>query len=330
MSLPNVNRILYQRNPELDAPLLKGEEHPDNVSVAAFKKKYHIDLESTIPGGANVYYGVVQAQVDAWERTRRARALQPHHYLVIEDVLQHLVAASPLPSAVINFSLLPLEPDQPYGFVEKSPELLAAVAAELRTYQLQAVEHGKRLRIVIRYASEMNGARIQDKNPQPWGYINGFDDQEQQEKFRRTFVSTREIFREHAPTVEFAFSPFIRSDLKPELYDVLPKYWPGDDQVDVIGCTWYIGTEADQELAFQVMQRYCADYARKGKPFGVDEMGGIWHGGDPKREPDRMLAAMFRFLAELGNAGAFFLYASVFLEHKWQHARLKFLRTASG
>src|SRR5262249_4484861 len=129
--------------------------------------------------------------------------------------------------------VLGVEPPQqsdPFGFVAESESLVATLAQELGAFQAAAREAGKRLNIVIRYASEMNdvslssGVRANLYAGQP-------------EEYKTSFRSVREIFRSQAPEIQFAFSPAIRRDLQEP---VLSSYWPGDDFVDVISCTWYI------------------------------------------------------------------------------------------
>ena len=93
----------------------------------------------------------------------------------------------------------------------------------------------------------------------------------QPDAFRARFAAVRAIVREESPDLAFAFSPAIRSDRKRE--DVA-AYWSGDEYVDILSCTWYIGDDVQFDEAAAFFQTYFREAARMGKPLGIDEFGG--------------------------------------------------------
>jgi hypothetical protein len=170
----------------------------------------------------------------------------------------------------------------------------------------------KRLRVVVRYASEMNDTSISG-GKQSNLYAGDPDG------FKASFQDVRQIFDQTAPGVAFAFSPAIRRDLtEPNLHD----YWPGDDAVDIISCTWYLGDTSQFNGAAAFFTAYVLHREGVGKPFAIDEMGGcqtVPLPGDQEtgKDNDATLKRMSGVLQKLKQDGITFSYVTVFLNSKW-------------
>jgi hypothetical protein len=294
-------RLLYLRN----------DDRGRTLTHAEFRKAYGFE-----PGGVNCYYGVNNAAVAHWQMT--GAALRPHHRSLLDDVSAAL-AAGDRPTKTLNLGLWPYQPPEPYGFIANHLSLLRTLATELHDYQRRAHEQSRTLDVVVRYASEMNDPA---KPSQPWGRAKS-PDPEQQVAYRDTFAQVRALFRDQAPSVRFAFSPAIRADIRDERYAMIPSYWPGDECVDVVSCTWYVGRETDLAAAVERLKTYFREFAPRKKAFGIDELGGIFE----DRDNDRMLQRMFLALEGLAADGVRLDYASLFLQSKWgKDATLGFLR----
>lgn len=297
----NVSKALYFRN----------DASGRTWSQSAFVDRYGFE-----PDGVNGYYGVNNAAVAHWQM--KGEALRSHHRVVLDDLLAALLA-SRRPEKTLNLGLWPFQPPEPYGFVENHLSLIETLAVELAAYQQRARDKGKKLDVVVRYASEMSDPA---KPGQPWGR-GKLPDPEQAEAYRETFALVRRRFHANAPEVRFAFSPAIRADIRDARYDLIADYWPGDDLVDVVSCTWYVGREGDFPGAVSTLQRYIAQWKDRGKAFGIDEIGGI----NEDAGNDAMLQRMFGVLAGLRTEGVRFDYVTLFLASKWRtDAQLKFLR----
>lgn len=299
LALPR--RLLYFRN----------DDRGRTWTQAEFMQRYGFE-----PDGVNAYYGVNNTAVAHWQMT--GEALRIHHRALIDDVLATL-AASDHSVKTLNLGLWPFQAPEPYSFIENHLTLLETLAAELDAYQKRAGEKGKRLDIVVRYASEMNDPA---KPGQPWGR-GRLPDAEQREAYRRTFGMVRERFRGRAPGVRFAFSPALRADIRDERYADIAAYWPGDEVVDVVSCTWYVGRDTDFERGVAAMRAYFLDRKGQRAAFGIDEIGGI----DEDAGNDAMLQRMFAAVSELSVEGAAMDYATLFLGSKWgKDATLGFLK----
>jgi hypothetical protein len=296
----------------------------DVLPPAKVLEKYEIE-----PAGVNFYYGLnadALAQMQA-----NGTALRENHLAFFKMLRESLLliemerkVESERKTFLLNLGLWPFEPGMPYQFVEEHPELVVKVAEDLQAQRmLFAAETNKQLDIVVRYASEMNDPM---KPGQPWGRPFGFWDPAHARPFRDTFQNVRRIFRKVAPEVRFAFSPAIRSDITGDRYDLISDFWPGDEGVDLISCTWYAGQAAHVTGAAAALERYFKEMQRYGRPFALDEMGGI----DGMTGNDAVLEQMFKALVQIGEripAAASLEYATMFLHGKWgTDATLKFLR----
>lgn len=264
------------------------------------------ELESRFgfsPAGTDYFFGVIQ---DALDR------LQSHKPVLLEEHQQFYTSAlnyllqSDLPELTLVIGVQPDHLPDGFAFVAQHPELITALARELAAYQAEASRAGKALRLVIRYASEMNDVGFS-------GPYNG-----RPAAYRESIRLVRQLFREAAPDILFSFSPALRADLLGKT-PAIAEYWPGDGVCDVIGGTWYIrGDQFTDSVAF--MKQYF-----QGRTFGLDipcaldEIGGCTNNANN----DAMLIRMFDELDQLGFP---FEYATIYLEIEWgEDATLQFL-----
>lgn len=270
---------------------------PVNRSFNAFQTTYGVG-----PTGINLYFGVTEARVQS------GKVLTDDHQFVLEQVRQRALQT---PELVLGVSLLPLEFVEPYRTIAKpeSQALIQAFAEELAALQTELPG----LEIYIRYASEMNDPATPK---QPYGF-KGQDPQgvplnRQIEEFKSTFSQCRKTCRDVSPRLKFCFSPAIRANLG-DRYARLPKYYPGDGQVDAFTCTWYVGKKADLIPACKTLRAYCLHRLGHGLPFAIDELGG----SNPDGDRADVLVKMFEHLDDLEKDQIQFRYAAVFLESKW-------------
>lgn len=290
MRLRNIDRLLLFRT-----------EHDRVLTLEQLQEKYGLP-----PDGTNFYYGINQINVDAFARGGSASALTAAHRAFFAAVLQSLVTGAGDEKTVVLGVEPPSDAKTPYqyDFVTAHLDLVRRLAADLAEIQAQALAGGKRLDIVVRYASEMN-----DKHSDPV-------------KFKASHIAVHTAFQELAPAVPFAFSPALRADLaEPAIAD----YWPGSQYVDLIGGTWYIRGAEQRARSTANMRAYFVRRVAAGKPFALSEMGG----GDAQcRHNDDMLRAMLHELEALQLQNVSFEYVSLFLASRWgTDATLGFLET---
>lgn len=296
MKLQNINRILlFNESPGGSA-----------LTLEELQTRYGID-----PDGTNFYYGLVQANVD---NLQGGTAFNQYQQQFFTNLLASL-AASPDDEKTLVLGVEPNETGDssgPFGFVSKNISLVQQLATELDAMQSQALAGQKRLNIVIRYASEMNTTdkdNVYARNPTG---------------FKSTFVQIRTAFQELAPRVLFSFSPGLRGDLDEGM---IAQYWPGDQYVDVIGGTWYIGAPAQQQSSVANMRAYFLHRIGANKSFGIDELGGC---NAANMGNDAVIQGMLHDLEALQLQRISFTYVTIFLASKWgTDATLSFLRGAT-
>jgi hypothetical protein len=247
--------------------------------------------------GTNFYYGINELNTGTFATSRNA--LNETH----QQFYEHLLDLLKEPGRTSVFVMLGVEPPQiaaPYDFVDRQMPMLNDLAERLDAYQKRAPA-GKSLEITIRYASEMNDKKTAN------AYAGDH------ENYKRTFIAIRKAFRGVAPAVRFAFSPAIRADLASHPGSAeadLTNFWPGTENVDVIGATWYVGDDDQFDRSCDFMRRYILHRQGAGLPYGIDEMGGK----DSRDNNERMLGKMYGVLKDIGMD---FDYATIFLEGKW-------------
>ena len=111
--------------------------------------------------------------------------------------------------------------------------------------------------------------------------------------FRFSFRELRRLMLDKAmahsddpglPPFRFDFSPAIRKDIAgntlrqimaPTNPQPVNNYWPGDQFVDLVSCTWYVGNDgSDLTTATNNLSRYLRSYLPRNKPFAMDALGG--------------------------------------------------------
>lgn len=290
MRIRNIDRVLVFR-----------EVGTEVYTLGRIAREYPIE-----PGGTLNYFGFVPENVEHFRKKKKA--LRKHHRAALDDVLAWL-AARDLDEATF---LLAVQPSSgAYDLVTTNMPLVERLANELHAYQAAAGAAGKRLNLVVRYASEMNdvgGAAYVEPST-----------------FRSSFTAVRRAFRERAPHVLFSFSPALRADI---VVPWIAEYWPGDEHVDVIGATWYVHGEAQRDQGMARMREYFLDPPTTGKPFAIDEFGGALGGDGVYRDNDAMLRAMLNEMEALQIQNVSFKYGTIFLDGKkyGADATLRFLR----
>src|SRR5262249_13181802 len=136
MKVANINRLLLFRNEE-------GEELTQGQLTTRFGFE---------PDGSNLYYGFNSINLDHFLST--GQALNPGHAGFFDDIQASFDIGGQSEKTVV----LGVEPSAPdtFDFVAVNRMMTRALARELNDEQSKARERGRRLPIVIRYASEMN------------------------------------------------------------------------------------------------------------------------------------------------------------------------------
>lgn len=292
MNIGNIDRIL------LFAKDLKRQI----LTLEQLRSKYGFE-----PDGTNFYYGLNQANLDTLLTT--GSALNSTHRSFL-DALSASTKASMSEEKTLVLGLEPLETLRPYAFIAENIRLSHQLALDLADVQQEVRAAGKRLNVVVRYASEMND-RAQVQGGNPVGY-------------RSTFAQVRQAFSEAAPSILFSFSPATRADLAEE---AIGAFWPADEFVDIIGGTWYVGGPNQRATSFANMHAYVLHRVGAAKPFAFSEVGGH---GPSKSGNDAMLQDMLHEIESLQLRGVSFKYATLFLEGVWGvDATLAFLRPSA-
>lgn len=297
MHVQNIDRILMFRT-----------EAGATLTLEALTEKYGFE-----PDGTNFYYGFNQANLGDF--TTNGTALNPTHRTFFDGLLASIANSADDEKTVV----LGLEPpvtsetSDPYGFIRANLPLATQLATELADQQARALAVGKRLNIVIRYASEMNAG---DASSIHWRDASGY---------KATFVPVRLAFEKAAPSVLFSFSPALRADIDESQ---IAPFWPGDQFVDVIGGTWYTGSDGQRVASKATMRAYFLHRAGAAKPFAISETGGCT--ADDAGN-DRQLVDMLHVMESLQIQGVSFKYLTFFLDSKWgADATFGFLTSVNG
>jgi len=291
MKLKNIDRVLLFRT--------------DRGVVLTFEElqtRYDID-----PDGTNFYYGLNSQNLANF--TQNGTALSQAHRAFFNAVLASLQNSQDDEKTVVLGVEPP--PTDSYRFVSENLALVTELATELADIQDQALSGGKRLNISIRYTSEMNA-----------GDTPGWKDPA---GYKSTFVQARTVFAAAAPRILFSFSPALRADIDESK---ITQYWPGDQYVDIIGGTWYTGSDAQRKASAATMRAYFLHRVGTGKPFALSELGGCNPGPSPSQGVgnDEQLQGMLHELEALQIQNITFKYVTIFLDSKWgTDATLAFL-----
>jgi hypothetical protein len=299
MQISNVDRVLVFR-------LSQGHV----FTQAEIEENYPI-----VPDGSMNYFGVEDANL---ANLKNGTAMSHDLHAFMQDILDTLKVAE-ADEKIVILGVEPSAPGNPYEYVSTNIKLMRQLAADVKGYQSQAMAAGKKLTVVMRYASEMNG--------------NGevYSGLKYQDAFKNSFVEVRNAVKAVAPDVLFSFSPMINSDIHE---DAIHGYWPGDDNVDIIGGTWYVhGDDPKPQQSTDNMIAYYAHRAGLGIPLAIDEFGGALGSGDVYHDNDAVLPKMLDAIAGLKEQHQVsFRYGLIFLDdHKYGvDATLNFLSPAEA
>jgi hypothetical protein len=289
VKITNIDRLLIYRE----------DDNGHVLNIDELQQRY-----GTRPPGTNFYYGINDENVG--ESVGVPHALNATDRGFIKSLVDDLIAGRDEELTLV-LGVEPKEKTDPYGFVAKNLDLVRKLATDLNEFQAQAREKNRRFIVIVRYASEMNSGDNR------WGL--------KPHQFKASFVQVRSIFHEAAPGVSFSFSPALRAD-RDEAQ--VTDYWPGDEYVDIIGGTWYIGDAGQRQKSINMMKAYFSHRKDKAKSFGLSEIGGY----DAKKGGnDAVLQDMLHELEGLQILGISFKYATIFLQSNWgKNATLAFLR----
>lgn len=229
-----------------------------------------LEREFFQPDGTNVYLSF-NAMLDRMSQGANTRALDAtNHVGVIRDL------ATNRPNGIINFCIQPdgsTHPAECHRQVVQNGASLRRLFAEL---QEQIDLSGNNLRIIVRYAGEMNtpGEATNPYAGDPDAYKAGMD----------AVANARRL---EAPGVELAFAPAINAacgELEGSGLKSIRPYFPSDVELDVASCTWYCRPQkgdprlgqpaAVRQLCVRRLTEFFASDIADGLKLGIDEIGG--------------------------------------------------------
>ncbi|HEY0074333.1 MAG TPA: hypothetical protein VGB77_09545 [Abditibacteriaceae bacterium] len=306
------------------------------------------------PSGVNTYFGFSANAIQNWKSAQASDPQAPilgspgnhfTHSAQIDRVLDALNQPNGPSVMRVIFALQPEEISDPFGFMHRleSTEALTQMAKELEAKAKKAAP-GKRLDIVIRFASEMN-----TPENKKWGYSNPAATPKE---FIRAFKEVRRVFRDVAPIFQMSFSPAVRSDLtfnattrNSKAVPGIKDYYPGIANIDFLSGSWYAGSLNNVNGAFSVLEEYFSNYKGLLKThsfkYALDEWGGTksttkfaaplkrvgdqkilqegtkqigWEAGSGHEE---VLKKMAQKLDSFAADGITLEYATLFLQKKW-------------
>lgn len=347
MALPNVKQVCFFAKNDVAYVNSSGAPVPvdlgEIMSFATCQSTYGF-----APDGVNSYLGFSSQFISTWQAAKANPSLPPEEqailgstgnpYSTAAQINQALNALNNGPKSEMTFvfGLQPEEISDPFNFMldPESTNALTQIAQELDEFSKQAGP-GKRLRIVIRFASEMN-----TKENTTWGLGNP---KANAEDFIKAYQEVRRVFRSVSPFFLMSFSPALRVDLDP---DEIENFYPGVANIDFLSGTWYFGGTGTLDGVFAHLSHYYATYKTKvlqnGSHFALDEWGGAlstddisppltevsngqtltngagtpigWEAGGGH---EQALSEMAQRLASLQSDGISLDYATLFLQKKW-------------
>ncbi len=280
------------------------------------------DIHGFEPQGLNWYIGLTSSKKQQIESENSnsggTSSLTQWDIRFLEDFYQWLLASEEKEKCII-FALEPNDVNT-FAFVGQHLAWIEGIAKQLKSYADKAAGKGKTLKFVIRFASEMNDVGSQGTNWNKPGM---------EHLFINAYREVRHVFKSVSEEFLFCFSPALRRDMAAQnfaKYQRIKNYWPGDDQVDVVSGTWYIGAQDDLPLATAALDRYFSDFGKKGAVLmGLDEFG-VSNGTETK---DALLKQMCQELSNLKAIKPFY-YATFFLGKNYGvNAPLAFVKTGS-
>jgi len=127
-------------------------------------------------------------------------------------------------------------------------------------------ESNRRLRVVVRIASEMNKQAQNAWSGKPELFVDTYRELAKQLRSgSRGEVSPGENYE-----VLLSFSPLINKNSN---IAKLRPYWPGDGYVDLVGCTFYSRAQDHSSDARNNLKSYFNEYKNAGRGYCIDELG---------------------------------------------------------
>jgi|GEM_PF-2585760 len=236
----------------------------DNVLAADGKKRqlnlpdFQTEYKGIGISGTNIYWGLQGDNLTLGKGVGLQDAARAF--------LQTFVDAIP-PNGVgtVDYGLQPNEDlvgDAAYEDVLNRLDKIEDLAKDLNGFQ-QGLTDGRKLRIVVRFASEMNTGANNKWSGVPDSFKKAW------EKVYGTFKGVSEEF-----VMNFAPFVYVDSVVDGPGSDAISNYWPGVNLVDIVGCTWYAGSGNAVRPAKDNLDAYFGAFAGTGLPYAVSEMCG--------------------------------------------------------
>lgn len=242
--------------------------------------------------GTNVYSDIDLPHIESFELTGRALSENG------DSLVRNLIADMNKLGVQSFYLNLGLEPKGRYPLVStpRAKAFVTQLGKELKEYQQLALDNGADLDISVRYASEMNISTVYSAAPNS-------------NQYKSTFATIHDLLKDENDSIRMAFSPALNFGTN---LDALTGFYPGDNLVDLITCTWYINGDTpgtDPAQAISRMKKYFRDRKTKAKPFAFDEMGAFLNNSN-----DVPLQMMFEAIESLENELEFD-YLTVFMQN---------------
>lgn len=339
MRIDNVERMLCLAN----APRrirVGAQEHQFGCGalVLPSQSAQHFGFRSD---GLNLYHHFTQESINKFKAQGVTTLLSSNDRFILKSLVDWLKVPTTVQTEVtVIWSIEPRAPiANPYSLINKNGEYFTALGGEMQASNALLKDDGKSIRFVIRFAAEMNDSpqdwRRGNKNIKPADFINGYKD-------------VRGFFRAVSDKFQMCFSPAIRADVD---VSIIPGYFPGWANVDVVAGSWYYGGKLSlsksQKNLLAYFRNCAAEAAGKGFTplYGLDEIGGstqstmFWtaqNGPSPVLDADSgqpvqiffgdmregighlsILPEMFKTLGSLKNNGVNFDYVTLFMQQQW-------------
>jgi|GEM_PF-1916354 len=280
LKLPGISNLLYFA--ERKYTTHEGKIARQYLCPIEFAAQEDIDVDGSI-----YYYGICDSTVTNFHSSNKTEALLDGHRYFFNGIKDLLYASEAKCKTAILGLQPPKDKTKHYEYVTNHLDLIKQLAIELKRYHDEALNKDKNFRIIIRYASEMNASDNEwHNNP---------------EEYKSTYRAISKIFKIDVAftDVQFNFSPVMRIGMD---LSTIKQYWPGDDYVDIVSCTWYIGKKEDAENSTKRFDEYFQWAMDKGKPFGIDELGGRnLHYTEKSIDNSERISLMMEHLISLGK-----------------------------
>lgn len=288
ISYVNINNLL----------VFDTQDHTANtnqLNLAGLQAEYGSNI-----AGTNTYWGLQGPNILLPPGT----GLQPSALQFLTDFIGAVPAGG---TGTVDLGLEPnsqLVGTAAFADVNSRLDKIGDLATNLATLQSAAAAQGKTLRIIVRFASEMNQG-------------SGNNWQGVPDDFIQAWQNVRTTLQAANPSLLMNFAPFVYSGavIGGGGNRDITTYWPGDGQVDMIGCTWYAGSGADIQAAKNNLDAYFNAYAGKNLLYAVSELGASCN-RDTGYKNTQAVQTMFWHLDHLASTQPLD-HVTFFLEQPW-------------